>query len=65
MEPIILILAIATTISVLGVLILGILSMMRGGELNKKYGNKLMQLRIGLQALCLLLFACLWFFSNH
>lgn len=65
MEPFILILLIATTLSVLAVLLLGVMSMMRGGELNKKYGNKLMQWRVGLQAVSLLLIASLWFFSNH
>ncbi len=65
MEPLILFLLIATTLSVLAVLLLGVLSMLKGGELNKKYGNKLMQWRIGLQAVSLALIASLWFFSNH
>ena len=36
-------------LAVLGVLVLGIAVMMRGGELNARYGNKLMVLRVSLQ----------------
>ena len=31
--------------------------MMRGGDFNRKYGNKLMQLRVGLQFLAIVLIA--------
>lgn len=41
--------------SVLGVLILGLVSMVRGCEVSQKYGNRLMQLRVGLQALAVVL----------
>lgn len=37
-------------------LVIGLAAMAKGGEFNKKYGNKLMRLRIGLQALALALF---------
>jgi len=43
--------------AVLAVLMIGIVGMARGGGFNKKYGNKLMQARVGLQALALILFA--------
>lgn len=43
-------------LSVLGVLGLGIFSMVRGGEFNRKYSNTLMRARVGLQALAILLF---------
>ena len=43
--------------AVLGVLIVGIVSMIKGGEFNKKHGNRLMQLRVTLQGLALLFFA--------
>jgi hypothetical protein len=43
-------------IAVVGVLMVGVFSMARGGEFNKKYGNKLMQARIALQAVALILF---------
>jgi len=42
-------------LAVLGVLALGIFSMIKGGEFNKKYGNQLMKARVGLQGLALLL----------
>ena len=51
--------------SVLGVLVVGIISMVKGGEFNKKYGNRLMQLRVTLQGLALALFALAWFTSQH
>ncbi len=43
--------------AVVAALAAGIIAMVRGGEFNKKYANKLMRLRIGLQALALVLFA--------
>ena len=39
------------------VLFTGIFGMMRGGAFNRKYGNKLMQLRVGLQFLAIVLIA--------
>lgn len=41
----------------LGSLGLGLFAMVKGGEFNKKHGNKLMQLRVTLQGLALLFFA--------
>ncbi|NDE91044.1 MAG: twin transmembrane helix small protein [Alphaproteobacteria bacterium] len=43
--------------AVLAVLIMGLISMVKGGEFNRKYGNRLMRWRVGLQALALVLFA--------
>ncbi|MBM3617562.1 MAG: hypothetical protein FJX23_03350 [Alphaproteobacteria bacterium] len=40
--------------SVLGVVLLGLFSMIKGGAFNEKYGNKLMVARVALQALALL-----------
>ncbi len=37
------------------VLIVGVIGMARGGEFNEKYGNKMMRLRVGLQALAVVL----------
>jgi len=45
-------------------LVLGLVSMMKGGELNKKYGNKLMIARVGFQALAVLLLMALWIAST-
>ena len=43
--------------AVVAALAAGIVAMARGGAFNKKYANKLMRLRVGLQALALVLFA--------
>ena len=43
-------------LAVLAVLMLGIFSMAKGGEFNKKYGNKLMRARVILQGVALALF---------
>lgn len=49
------ILIVLALLSVLGVLITGIISMFKGGEFNRKYGNKLMQLRVFMQLIAVLL----------
>ena len=41
----------------LGVLFVGLFAMARGGDFNKKYGNRLMRFRIIFQGIALLLFA--------
>jgi len=43
-------------LATLGVLFAGIFTMVRGGEFNKKYGNKLMRLRVICQAVAVGLF---------
>ena len=43
--------------AVAAVMAVGMYSMTKGGEFNKKYGNKLMRARIYLQGLTLLFFA--------
>jgi len=43
-------------ILVLASLVVGIVAMIKGGEFNKKYGNKLMRMRVTLQGLALGLF---------
>jgi hypothetical protein len=43
-------------LAALGALGIGVLGMARGGEFNKKYGNRLMQARVILQAAALGLF---------
>lgn len=56
------ILLILLMLAVVGVLFTGIGSMLVGGEFNRKYGNKLMAARVGLQgaavALLMLLVMC-------
>ena len=44
---------------VLLVLFVGVGAMARGGEFNRRYGNRLMRLRVVLQAVALLLFVLL------
>ena len=46
-------------LATLGVLFLGMFSMAKGGEFNRKYGNKLMRLRVIMQGLAILLFLLL------
>lgn len=41
-------------------LLLGVFSMARGGEFNRKYGNKLMRYRVLLQGLAVLLLFLFW-----
>jgi hypothetical protein len=43
-------LMILTMLAVLASLVIGIFGMAKGGEFNRKYGNKLMQARVWLQA---------------
>ena len=43
-------------LAVLASLFLGLFVMVKGGEANKKYGNKLMQARVWLQGLAILFF---------
>lgn len=42
------------------VLLAGMFAMARGGEFNRKYSNKLMRARVGLQAAAILLLLLLW-----
>lgn len=57
MNNIVLISLAVAMLAVLATLALGIIAMTRGGEFNKKYGNKLMRLRVVLQGIALVLFA--------
>lgn len=43
-------------LAVLASLALGLVAMVKGGEFNAKYGNRMMRLRVGFQGLALLLF---------
>ena len=56
--------ALLAMLSVFGVMIFGVVSMAKGGEFNKKYGNKLMQARVMLQGLALALLALAYFASK-
>jgi hypothetical protein len=56
MSQIFIILMIVAMVLVLVSLGVGIFSMAKGGEFNKKYGNKLMRLRVSLQGLAIAFF---------
>jgi hypothetical protein len=64
MSSVLIILCGLAVLSVLGVLGLGLFSMVRGGEFNKKYGNKLMQARVILQALALIMLFLAYYFAS-
>ena len=46
---------IAAVVATALVLLFGVLTMARGGEFNRKYGNKIMRLRILVQAIAVVL----------
>lgn len=58
------ILLFAVMLAVVVVLVAGITLMARGGEANRKYGNKLMMARVVLQGLALAIVAVLLMMKN-
>jgi len=52
-------------LATVGALFLGLFSMARGGEFNRKYGNKLMRFRVAFQAVAILLVLVLILLMNH
>ena len=46
------------------VLFAGLFSMARGGEFNRKYGNRLMRLRVLFQAIAIAILAIVLYFAN-
>lgn len=64
MSQIFVILMIVSMVAVVASLGLGLYAMTRGGEFNKKHGNRLMQLRVTLQGLALMFFFLAWFTSK-
>jgi hypothetical protein len=46
-------LVVGLMMATVGVLVAGVIIMARGGETNRKYGNKMMVWRVGLQGLTL------------
>lgn len=49
----------------LGILFLGIGSFVAGGKFNSKWGNKLMQMRVGLQLIAVLLLMLMFFLAGR
>jgi len=52
-------------LATVGVLFLGLFSMAKGGDFNRKYGNKLMRFRVAFQAVAILLVLILILLVNH
>ena len=52
-------------VTVVLVLLAGVFTMARGGEFNKKYGNRLMRARVVLQAFAVLIFAVVWLVTRN
>jgi hypoxia induced protein len=61
----VLVLLIITLLLVVGILFLGLFSMARGGEFNRKYGNLFMRFRVAAQAVAVLLVLLLIFLMSH
>lgn len=57
--------AILAGLATAGALGVGLFAMVKGGEFNKKYGNKLMQARVSLQGLALLMLALAYFSAQN
>lgn len=55
MESLLIILLVISLVVVLGVLFMGLFTFVKGGEFNRKYGNRLMQLRVTAQAVAVVL----------
>ena len=47
------------------VLFAGLFSMVRGGEFNRKYGNRLMRLRVLFQAIAIVVLAIVLYFAKQ
>jgi hypothetical protein len=47
------------------ILIAGIIVMISGGKLNRKFSSKLMSLRVVFQVIAILILAGVYFFSKH
>ena len=55
---------VALMLATFGVLVAGIALMSVGGEINTKYGNKLMFSRVGLQGMALLMLAFMFMLGD-
>lgn len=64
MKTFFIVLMLLSMLAVLGVLVIGIFSMVKGGEFNQKHGNKLMQARVVLQGAALGLLALAYLASQ-
>ncbi len=65
MPQVALYLMVIALVAVVLVLLAGVFTMARGGDLNKKYGNRLMRARVVLQAFAVLIFAVAWLVTRN
>jgi hypothetical protein len=56
---------IISCLAVLVVLIAGLYSMWKGGEFSRKWSNKLMRLRVALQAVAIVIIMVAFFLARH
>ncbi len=52
-------------VAVLAILIVGVVSMLRGGSFNAKYSNKLMRMRVIAQLIAILLIGAFYVLYSH
>ncbi len=64
MKSLLFALIVAALIAVLAVLTVGVVAMLRGGEFNRRYGNKLMRARVAMQALAIALVFALYLLNR-
>ncbi len=64
MSAVLTVILVIALVAVLGVLLMGVYSMGRGGEFNRKHGNKLMRWRIVLQLLAVGIMVLLFFVNQ-
>ncbi|MCZ6859890.1 MAG: twin transmembrane helix small protein [Alphaproteobacteria bacterium] len=65
MPQVALYLMVIALVAVVLVLLAGVFTMARGGDFNKKYGNRLMRARVVLQAFAVLIFAVVWLVTRN
>ncbi|HPF77930.1 MAG TPA: twin transmembrane helix small protein [Alphaproteobacteria bacterium] len=66
MSRVFFILMVIAMVLVLASLVVGLIAMIKGGEFNQKYGNKLMRARVTLQGIALGLFVlAVWTQNNE
>ncbi len=56
MESLFPLVIVVAMVAALGALLMGVVTMAKGGQFNRKYGNTLMRARIAFQGLAILLF---------
>ena len=64
MDTILPVLIIFAMVATLGALVLGLITMVRGGNFNSKYSNKFMRARVFLQFATIVLLGLLFLFST-